>query len=258
MATPRRNVGNVGKECIRHVIRGGETEDVIFGLPLIKPDTADLYAGFEGMPAMGPDHVIDQSEGCADFNVGRVVVEPDEVSSAYCESQRACLRVMIGRAIDVPLSLIEELRSKRVLQRHQVIRRVIDGLQFVFRQAAAIGRIHQTDVALRPTVKGSTQVDLIVGPYEPCVFMNGSGCGGSDQVGIRIGSRRERGVGISKTRGTSPDWFHRGAPWVRLHDGAHLRRVRQYVLLVRNGEVARRQLATTNTGRNGKLLCGRL
>jgi len=71
-----------------------------------------------------------------------------------------------------------------MLQRHQVICRVIDGLELIQWNAAAIGRVDQTDVALGAAVKKSALIDLVVNPYQPRVFMHGGGYRGRELVAV--------------------------------------------------------------------------
>src|ERR1039458_2822270 len=186
MAAPRSDVGDVGKHGIRHIIRAGKTQGVIRGLPLIQPYPADFHARFEGMPAVGPGQVIDHSVGCADFNVRRVVVESYEVTGAYRKRKGAGLRIVEWRAVDVNLGFIEDIGLERALQRQQVVRRVVDGLQLVRRKTAAIRSWYQADVALSTAVECGLIVEPIINSHEPCVFMDGGWGRGGDYVGVRV------------------------------------------------------------------------
>ena len=133
-----------------------EGEDVVRGLTLVQPNAANLHARLEGMSAMRPSQVVNQAKCRAHFDVGSIVVQADErVAGVDRKRQRAGLWIVIRRAIDIKLGFIEELRRESVLQRHDVIRGMVDDLQFVFWKAAAIRRVHQADVALRASVEQS-------------------------------------------------------------------------------------------------------
>ena len=138
---------------------------VVGSLPLIEPDSADLHAGLEGVTAVSPDQVINQSVRGSNLDVGRVVVKSHEIIRAYREGKRARLRIVKGRAIDIELRFVEEIRREGVLERQQVVRWMVDGLKFVPGQAAAVGRIDQADVTLGAAVKKSLLVDFVVNSY---------------------------------------------------------------------------------------------
>src|SRR5271169_1165448 len=117
------------------------------------------------MAAMRPDQVVDHSKRRTDLNVGCVVVKPDETARAYCERKCASLGIVKWRTIDVELGFIEKTRSECVLQRDQIICRVVEGLKFVRRETAPIRRVDQADVALGTAVDLSLLVELVVNPY---------------------------------------------------------------------------------------------
>lgn len=49
---------------------------------------------------------------------------------------------------------------------------MVDGLQFVPWQAAAVGRIDQADVTLRASLEKSFFIDLVVNTYEPSILVD--------------------------------------------------------------------------------------
>src|SRR5579864_7665100 len=129
MAAPRRDEANVRERGRRHVILTGKTECVIRGLSLIEPNSPDLHACLEGVTAMGPDHVVDHSVRGANLNIRRIVIEANEITCTYRKGERARLGIVKRRAIHVELRLVEKTRGERVLERHQVVRGMVDGLQ---------------------------------------------------------------------------------------------------------------------------------
>src|ERR1022692_578826 len=149
MAAPGSVEGNVRKRRVYHVIFASEGERVVRGLPLIEPDPAYLHAHFEGVPAVGPGQVINQTIGCANFDVGGIVVEPDEtIARVDGKCKRTRLRIVEWGSIDVELGFIEEMWRECALQCQQVICRVVDGLELIGRKTAAVGCVYQADVPL--------------------------------------------------------------------------------------------------------------
>src|SRR5207248_195726 len=114
-------------------------------LSLIQPNAPDFHARLEGVTAMDPTEIVDDSEGSADFHVFRVVVKLHKRVGSYGKRQGARLRMVERSAVDVALYPVEEGGGEGMLQRHQIIRGVVDGPKAVSRDAAD-GRFHQADV----------------------------------------------------------------------------------------------------------------
>src|SRR5579859_3107410 len=115
MAAPGSNEVDTGKRRRRHIGLAGKAESVVRSLPLIKPNAADLHAGLEGVTPMGPDDIVDQAIGGSDLDVRRIVVEANETARTHCERKCARLRIVEGRAVDIELRFVEEIRRERVL-----------------------------------------------------------------------------------------------------------------------------------------------
>src|ERR1700751_58466 len=111
-----------------------------------------------------------------------------------------------------------------MLQFYEVIRRVIDGLQFVARQTAAVRRVYQAYIPLRSAIEQRLLVQPMINPNQPRVLMHRGGGRGRKLVSVGVGGRGlEGGVGIRKARCAAADGACGGSPRITLHDSAHLR-----------------------------------
>ncbi len=80
------SAGEIGGYDVRVAV---EAKYIVGRLSLIESHSAVLYARFERIPAVDPSQVVDHPEGRADFDVGRVVVQPHEIGRAYCVGEDA-------------------------------------------------------------------------------------------------------------------------------------------------------------------------
>ena len=133
MTAPRSYKGNLGQVGVDHVRLAREVEIIVGGLALIETDAPILHACFESVLAASPAKIVNESVRCPNFDVGGIVVQSNEIAGAHRKWQRAGLRVVIGRAVDIELQFVENIRRKGVFQSEQVIGRMIDNLQFVLR-----------------------------------------------------------------------------------------------------------------------------
>src|SRR5207302_3330543 len=65
----------------------GEVESIVGRLSLIQPNAPDFQARLEGVTAMDPTEIVDDSEGSADFDVFRVVVKLHKRVGSYGKRQ---------------------------------------------------------------------------------------------------------------------------------------------------------------------------
>src|SRR5579863_1817575 len=230
MAAPGSDEADPGKSRCRHVVGIAKTQNVIGSLTLIQPDAADFHTRLEGVTSVGPYQVFDNPVRRADFDIGCVVVEPYEIACADRKRECACLWIVKWCTIHIKLRFVEEIWSEGVLEREKVVCWVVDSLEFVARQTAAIGRIDQADVPLSSTVKKRLLVDFVIDADQPRVFMDCCRSWGRDQVDVVAVARARQaslplkgGVRIDEARRTPVDRAHRSTPRESLHDLAHLR-----------------------------------
>ena len=131
MAAPGRDEVDAREGPGDHAQIVAEVEIAVGGLALIQAHAANLDAQFEGMAIVSPSHIVNDAVGGADFDVGGFVGNAGEIVGVDSVSERAGLGVMEGRAVDVHLGFVEDVRAKDVLEGQEVVGGMVEGQSFV-------------------------------------------------------------------------------------------------------------------------------
>ena len=101
------------------------------------------------------------------------------------------------------LRFVQHRRGEEVLERNEVIRRVVDGAH---RIQHAVRGANQADVTLRPAIEVRVGAELMVDAQEPGIFVNGGRQSVSKLIGVRrLTGVAERSVWKHKLRSTPVD-----------------------------------------------------
>ncbi len=129
-------------------------------MTLIEPNAANFHAGLESVTPAGPRKIVDKAEGCANFHVLRVVIDSREARQTHRVGKGACLGIMVGRSVDVDLRFVEYVCVENVLERNEVICRVIEDMLQV--EEWANGLVGVNDVALGAAVQRGFIAKLVI------------------------------------------------------------------------------------------------
>ena len=84
--------------------------------------------------------------------------------------KNAGLGIVIRRAVDVDLCFVEQIRTENVLQRDEVVGRVIDDILFVKERANRLVGVQ--DIALGTPVECGFVVEFVVDAHQRGIFVN--------------------------------------------------------------------------------------